>query len=719
MLALYRSGRQTEALEVYREARRRPRRGRPGIEPGPELQRLHEAVLDQDPSLELRRRSRDLPRELDAGRGAAAGRARRRARRGCASTGRRRGSARAGSSRSAAPRGSGRRRLAAELAGEVQRAGGVVRYLAGRGPPAAVLAALGELRGGDAPDAASSSTTPTAPAAEVVGRARRRWRWPGRRCSCCVTRTRDALAGVARRRRAALGPLDADGGARGRRAPRRARRVAAGGQRRRAAPGARDGRAGWARARGGAPRRVRRPGGRRPAAPSCARWRPSWPAASSSCRRRRSAPSRGDEDGAPVRCPFKGLASFDVADAPYFFGRERLVAELVARLVGAPLLGVVGPSGSGKSSVVRAGLLPALGGGVLPGSASWAQVVMRPGEHPLRELADATAGLGRGAACCWRSISSRRRSRPAATSRSAAAFVAELVAARTPRPHRRARDPGRLLRALRRLPGALGLLAAHHVLVGAMRRDELRRAVERPAARAGPAASSPSSPTRWWPTSSTSPARCRCCPPRCSSCGSAATGGGCACPPTRPPAACAARWRGTPRTPSPGSTPRSRPSRAACCCGWRPRAPAARSSAGASPLAELGRRRGRRERRRAAHRPAPADGQRRRGRARARGAAARVAAAARLAGGGRRGPPPAPPPRRRRARVGRRAGATPASSTAARAWPPRWSGAPATSPTSTAPSAPSWTPARAPSGTPRGARAAPARRRARGRACSW
>ena len=92
-----------------------------------------------------------------------------------------------------------------------------------------------------------------------------------------------------------------------------------------------------------------------------------------------------------MRCPFKGLASFEVVDAPYFFGRERLVAELVARLVGAPLLGVVGPSGSGKSSVVRAGLLPALAGGVLPGSAEWAQVVMRPGEHPLRELANVTA----------------------------------------------------------------------------------------------------------------------------------------------------------------------------------------------------------------------------------------------------------------------------------------------------------------------------------------
>ena len=48
---------------------------------------------------------------------------------------------------------------------------------------------------------------------------------------------------------------------------------------------------------------------------------------------------------AVVACPFKGLASFDVDDADVFFGRERLVAEMVARLAGAPLLGIVGPSG--------------------------------------------------------------------------------------------------------------------------------------------------------------------------------------------------------------------------------------------------------------------------------------------------------------------------------------------------------------------------------------
>ena len=85
-------------------------------------------------------------------------------------------------------------------------------------------------------------------------------------------------------------------------------------------------------------------------------------------------------------CPFKGLASFEPVDADYFFGRERLVAELVARLVGAGFLGIVGPSGSGKSSVLRAGLLPALAGGVLPGSEGWRRLLLRPGERPLEEL---------------------------------------------------------------------------------------------------------------------------------------------------------------------------------------------------------------------------------------------------------------------------------------------------------------------------------------------
>lgn len=84
--------------------------------------------------------------------------------------------------------------------------------------------------------------------------------------------------------------------------------------------------------------------------------------------------------------PFKGLASFEVEDADVFFGRERLVAEMLGRLAGATLLGVVGPSGSGKSSAARAGLLAALAAGSLPGSEGWIRIVLRPGAYPLRAL---------------------------------------------------------------------------------------------------------------------------------------------------------------------------------------------------------------------------------------------------------------------------------------------------------------------------------------------
>ena len=91
-------------------------------------------------------------------------------------------------------------------------------------------------------------------------------------------------------------------------------------------------------------------------------------------------------------CPFKGLASFDRADAEYFCGRERLVSDLLARLVESPLVGILGPSGIGKSSLLRAGVLPALSAGVLPGSGGWRQVLLRPGEHPNAELSRALGG---------------------------------------------------------------------------------------------------------------------------------------------------------------------------------------------------------------------------------------------------------------------------------------------------------------------------------------
>lgn len=97
---------------------------------------------------------------------------------------------------------------------------------------------------------------------------------------------------------------------------------------------------------------------------------------------------------ADVACPYKGLAAFEAEDAEYFFGRAELVAELTARLTGTRFLAVVGPSGSGKSSLVRAGLLPAVWVGALPGSEDWQTLVIAPGAHPLNELAVRLSVLG-------------------------------------------------------------------------------------------------------------------------------------------------------------------------------------------------------------------------------------------------------------------------------------------------------------------------------------
>jgi hypothetical protein len=95
-----------------------------------------------------------------------------------------------------------------------------------------------------------------------------------------------------------------------------------------------------------------------------------------------------------VTNPYKGLRAFQEADALDFFGREALTEQLLARLAPSPspgegdsrFLAVVGPSGSGKSSLVKAGLLPALRKGALPGSDQWFVVEMLPGAHPLEEL---------------------------------------------------------------------------------------------------------------------------------------------------------------------------------------------------------------------------------------------------------------------------------------------------------------------------------------------
>lgn len=93
------------------------------------------------------------------------------------------------------------------------------------------------------------------------------------------------------------------------------------------------------------------------------------------------------------RNPYKGLRAFGEADAADFAGRQRLVDQLVDVLDRRRVVTVVGPSGSGKSSVVRAGLLPALSDNRIAGSSRWFRLTMVPGERPFEELEDGLVRL--------------------------------------------------------------------------------------------------------------------------------------------------------------------------------------------------------------------------------------------------------------------------------------------------------------------------------------
>ena len=91
-----------------------------------------------------------------------------------------------------------------------------------------------------------------------------------------------------------------------------------------------------------------------------------------------------------LRPPYPGLRPFEADEADLFFGREQHVDALLERLSGSRFVAVVGESGAGKSSLVRAGLLPALEAGfVVEAGSDWRVALMRPGGAPLHALADA------------------------------------------------------------------------------------------------------------------------------------------------------------------------------------------------------------------------------------------------------------------------------------------------------------------------------------------
>src|SRR5947199_4514753 len=81
-------------------------------------------------------------------------------------------------------------------------------------------------------------------------------------------------------------------------------------------------------------------------------------------------------------CPYRDLFAFREQDAPFFYGRETFTSELAEAVVGKPLVPVIGPSGSGKSSTIFAGLIPRL-----RQEGDWLIASFRPAEGPFPALA--------------------------------------------------------------------------------------------------------------------------------------------------------------------------------------------------------------------------------------------------------------------------------------------------------------------------------------------
>ena len=100
-------------------------------------------------------------------------------------------------------------------------------------------------------------------------------------------------------------------------------------------------------------------------------------------------PGRAGRNLVADESPYPGLNAFQESDANRFFGRSQDIAAMVARLRDQALVGVVGPSGVGKSSFVRAGVAPAL----KASGDSWEVIIVRPGRYPLAALAGSLESL--------------------------------------------------------------------------------------------------------------------------------------------------------------------------------------------------------------------------------------------------------------------------------------------------------------------------------------
>ncbi|HEU4702498.1 MAG TPA: protein kinase, partial [Conexibacter sp.] len=174
-----------------------------------------------------------------------------------------------------------------------------------------------------------------------------------------------------------------------------------------------------------------------------------------------------------IDCPYRGLLAFEADDEAFFFGREAVVADLVARVAGGELLTVVGASGSGKSSVLRAGLVAAARAARIAGIDD--AVVVTPGAEATLDGRDDPSVLlvvDQFEELFTLGEDEARR----------AAFVAALLHREGPVAIGLRADVYGRLGAYPELAAAV---AGNQVLLGAMTQDELVRAVRQPARLAG------------------------------------------------------------------------------------------------------------------------------------------------------------------------------------------------------------------------------------------
>jgi len=89
--------------------------------------------------------------------------------------------------------------------------------------------------------------------------------------------------------------------------------------------------------------------------------------------------------------PYLGLSAFEAEQEKYFYGREEAIRTLITHLTNSRFLSILGYSGSGKSSLIKAGLLPQLSRDRIPGSSQWSVESFTPGKHPRDKLVDILA----------------------------------------------------------------------------------------------------------------------------------------------------------------------------------------------------------------------------------------------------------------------------------------------------------------------------------------